>query len=321
MTNATEQASWSANELLPIGRSSPTPLTALDVLDTTVEVPISGLNIDFSPRRGGLRADHVDALAELGGRWPPIVVGRADQRVIDGLHRVAAARQLGHRKIVAKLVEVSEDEAYIASIKGNIEHGLPLTLAERKDAANQILQGHPSWSDRRIATICGLSPGTLGTLRAQPREQPDHADQNAIPAERRTGRDGKSRPVNTVATRQRVAEAIAETPDQSLRKIGSRVGASPETVRAVRAQLASTADEPGDEEWWCRDAALGSSDGGKHLVAWLGRTNVDRATLGSYVHAIPMSRTYNLAAEARRRAAVWAEFADELEMIVRSRRT
>jgi len=321
MTNATKQATWPPTDDPPLWHATGETPAPLDLVDQPVELAISELNIDFSPRRAGLHSDHVEALAELEGRWPPIVVARQSSRVIDGLHRVAAARRLGHTTILAKLIEATQDEAYVASIRCNVEHGLPLTLPERKDAANQILQIHPSWSDRRIAAICGLSPGTLGTIRARQLVQQHRTNGNGVPPERRIGRDGRSRPVNTVAARQRVAEAIVDTPDLSLRKISANVGSSPETVRAVRAQLASSTEEPGGADWWRSDAALVSSNGGRHLVAWLARANIDRDGWSRHFDSIPMSRAYNLAAEARRRAAAWNEFADELEFRVRNWRS
>jgi hypothetical protein len=36
-----------------------------------------------------------------------------------------------------------------------------------------------------------------------------------------------------------------------------------------------------------------------------------------YIDAIPVSRVYDLAAEARRRASAWSDFAEELEAKVR----
>jgi hypothetical protein len=44
-------------------------------------------------RSGALCAEQVDRFVALGGAWPPILVGRADGVVIDGAHRVSAARR------------------------------------------------------------------------------------------------------------------------------------------------------------------------------------------------------------------------------------
>jgi ParB-like chromosome segregation protein Spo0J len=324
MTDLAEKAGWTGGQGKPTARSRVETLRVLDLEDdtfkletlgmedNTVKLRLSDLKIGACPRRGGVRADHVKTLTELGGRWPPIVVSRTDHRIVDGIHRVAAAKALGHTFIVARLFDGSADDAYIASIKYNVEHGLPLTLAERKEGATHILRVQPSWSDRRIAAICGLSPVTLGTLRARLREAPGRVKDDSV-GERRTGRDGRSRPVDTVAARRRVAEAIARAPESSLRKISAQVGSSPETVRSVRAELQSETHELDGHEWWRSDSALRSSDGGRQLVIWLARANINRDVWAAHLDSVPLSRVYDLAAEARRRGSAWNAFADELE--------
>ena len=59
------------------------------------ELPLDALHVGPSLRVEGLDARHVATLAELAGAWPPIVVRRDDRSVVDGQHRVAAARRLG----------------------------------------------------------------------------------------------------------------------------------------------------------------------------------------------------------------------------------
>jgi len=291
-------------------------IETLEMENSTFTFRLSDLKTGVCPRRGGIRADHVKTLAELGGRWPPIVVSQSDHRIVDGIHRVEAARALGHATIVATLFDGSADEAYVASIKYNVEHGLPLTLAERKEGAHHILRVHPTWSDRRIAAICGLSPVTLGSLRARMREASGLLPDD-VRGERRTGRDGRSRPVNTLAARRRVADAIVRAPELSLRKISAQVGSSPETVRSVRAELRSESHELDGQEWWRHDSALNSSHGGRQFVSWLARANIDRDKSERHLDSVPLSRVYDLATEARRRAREWNAFADALEFKVR----
>ena len=51
---------------------------------------------------------------------------------------------------------------------------------------------------------------------------------------------------------------------------------------------------------WRNDAALVTRDGGDDFVAWFDTTTVDDVDAWNYVHAIPLSRTYEVADEARR---------------------
>jgi hypothetical protein len=70
---------------------------------------------------------------------------------------------------------------------------------------------------------------------------------------------------------------------------------------------------------WRNDAALATRDGGDDFVAWFDTTTVDDVDTWSYAHAVPLSRTYEVADEARRRAAFWSSFADTVERQVRRR--
>ena len=67
----------------------------------TVDLPIEGISYGESVRSQGLDVAQVALLAELEGYWPPILVWGENNQVIDGAHRIAAARRLGHTRVVA----------------------------------------------------------------------------------------------------------------------------------------------------------------------------------------------------------------------------
>jgi len=53
----------------------------------------------------------------------------------------------------------------LAGIEANSQHrGLPLTLKERKHAAELLLKTHTDWSDRRIAQKVGLDHKTIAQI-------------------------------------------------------------------------------------------------------------------------------------------------------------
>jgi ParB-like chromosome segregation protein Spo0J len=271
------------------------------------ELPVGSLF-----RADGLCAEHVDRLVELRGSWPPILVGR-DGRVIDGAHRVAAARRLGLARLDAVLFEGGPEAAFVEFVRRNVTHGLTLTLAERKRAAARVLRAHRGWSDRRVAELCGLSPKTVARLRAVPRgcptEEAPHSD-DAM----REGRDRRLRPLRHAPVRARVADALRARPDASLRAIAAEVGVSPETVRLVRLNLAQMEEgEPAERVVsWRSDAALASSEQAEDFLAWFERTTVNDGDL-AWVATVPLSRVYMVADEARRRSARWEQFARALE--------
>jgi ParB-like chromosome segregation protein Spo0J len=284
-------------------------------------------------RERGLDEGHVAALAELDGDWAPIVVRRDDRVVIDGQHRVAAARRTGRAELPAVFFDGSGDDGYVEFVRRNVVHGLPLSLDERRHAARRILRSHPEWSDRSIAAVCGLAPKTVARLR--------ECGATTTAAAGRIGRDGRVRPVDAAGIRRRIVAELKRNPDASLRAIAKVVGASPETVRTVRARLAN--GEPAESFApvesvetdatilgllarrrpgglaLAEDRALLGRDGGPELVEWFDAKAVDTADMWRHIGVVPMSRVYEIADEARRRAAFWTEFADALESQVRRR--
>jgi ParB-like chromosome segregation protein Spo0J len=301
-----------------------------------------------SYREAGVNQDHVERLVGLGGRWPPILVHQDNGLVIDGAHRVAAARLLRLDRIAASLFYGDPDDALIEFVRRNVYHGLPLTLRERKRAADQVLLARPDWSDRRIAEICALSPKTVGRLRlVVPDCPPGEIPQ--LDTRTRVGRDNRSRPVNSASVRARVIEAIEEQPGASLRSVAAAAGVSPETVRIVRmnmsrpavggpaplpdpggeapaghdsARAPGDAATPGDGVASCDDVTSGDAmttcddlapGAMEDFDAWFDRTSVSTDDRWYRADMVPLSRASEVAGEARRRSEAWLEFAKSLE--------
>jgi hypothetical protein len=301
-----------------------------------VSVPVARLVVKSSIREGGVNQEHVRRLMRLGGRWPPILVHDGTGVVIDGVHRVAAARLLGLVRVDASLFSGGPDEALIEFVRRNVHHGLPLTLRERKWAAGRVLCVHPDWSDRRIAGLCALSPKTVGRIRAVSDEcQPEEVPQ--LDTRVRVGRDNRLRPVNSVSVRARVAEAIRQQPGASLRSVAAAVGVSPETVRSVRLSLTPgapqrttpvqpVADVVVDDVDDVAPADIGPSDGGRGLAvvtdnallpadfaAWFERTAVVATHCSYWAEVLPTHCLEEIAAQARGRADAWLDFARLLD--------
>src|SRR6185437_2422414 len=75
-------------------------MTAGDSHTDTEWVPIDSLRPADSPRVGGLNSGHSEALAEIDSEFPPIIVQPSTMRVIDGMHRLGAARIRNQEKIL-----------------------------------------------------------------------------------------------------------------------------------------------------------------------------------------------------------------------------
>lgn len=116
-------------------------------------------------RSAGIDEEWVRHLVDTSDRWPPIVISQ-DGHVIDGHHRVVAARRLGLRSVQARRSDASSDISMLeAAIAANSAHGLPLTRADRRLLVDRLLLVAPTRSDRRIAATVGVSPTTVGNRR------------------------------------------------------------------------------------------------------------------------------------------------------------
>ena len=277
-------------------------------------------------REGALNRAHVESLQSCPSAWPPIVVRLLDYQVIDGMHRLAAARATGQEWIRGVLLDGDEAACWVEAVRANASHGLPLTASERRRAIAGIVRFHPEWSDRRIAEIVRVSPSTIRSVRS------DVARTAAAEASgrltRRVGRDGRQRPAHVEPCRERVEATLAAHPGGSLREIAKIVGTSPETVRRVRMRLgaAGTRGAAGQELKvlvqlpaerggvspgnMCEDRAL-VADGGD-LLSFLRVTAVDQDP-AAVAARVPLGRVYDIADEALRRAVFWSDLAHALD--------
>lgn len=307
-----------------------TAAVAAPASSEVMSIALVDLTATLSFREDGLNREHVERLVDLAGHWPPILVRRADRRVVDGAHRVAAARQLGLGHIEASLFDGGPDDALIEFVRRNVHHGLPLTLRERKHAALRILAAQPGWSDRRLAEVCGVSPKTVGRLRTVGGDCPS-GEPPQLDIDSRVGRDNRSRPIDGTSLRSRIAEEITAHPGASLRAVASTVGASPETVRSVRLSMTGSPGAPSGAGRaadppvamtgppaqpvpppWRDDAAILSRADGDDFVAWFDQTSVSDEDC-MRTESVPLSRIYEIADEARRRSEIWSHIAQLLE--------
>jgi ParB-like chromosome segregation protein Spo0J len=274
-------------------------------------------------------------LAEIDEELPPIVVHRSTMRVVDGTHRLSAARLRGQHMIEVRYFDGSEHEAFLLAVQANITHGLPLPLEDRMAAAARIIESHPDWSDRAIAAAAGLGAQTVSGIRAE--RGP------GATASTRMGRDGRVRPVNGAHGRLRASEIISSSPGLSLREVAKLAGISPATVRDVRERIRrgddpvpplqrpprrrpplTGADEaPPDAsaapdvdsilQGLRKDPAVRFTESGRTLLRWIFSRAIRPDERRTIAVKVPPHCTYIVAGLARRCAGEWLQFADELE--------
>ncbi|MFE5097316.1 transcriptional regulator [Streptomyces sp. NPDC056638] len=316
---------------------------------SSVMVPIPLLWLGESPRTAERDEEHVARLAELDGPLPPILVERHTMRVIDGTHRLFAAMSKGQQAIEVEFFDGSTQDAFLKAVEANTAHGLPLSVADRRAAAERIVASHPHLSDRAIARSAGLGAKAVAAIR---RRAAETADQPQVRA--RVGRDGKVRPLNGLEGRRRAAALLAERPEATLREVARLAGISPATVSDVRRRLAAgelpgeAAVDPASDgdgsavipaqrsrphttrrmalvrtdpsavlEKLVRDPSLRHKEEGRQLLRLLQQNAMDNREWSELTAVVPAHCGALVVDLARQCADTWLEFAQELDARVR----
>lgn len=196
------------------------------------EIPLSLLEQGLFLRDTGTDTTHVKLLADAAGsrELPPILVQKGNHRIIDGMHRVEAARLRGEKSIRARIITCTDQDAFILALKTNTIHGLPLSRNDRIFGAKHILVWHPDWSDRAVAAATGLGTKTIAGLR-------HHSADGIQQFTKRVGRDGKRHPLAAADGRRRAVEYMTARPDAPLREVAREVDVSLATAQDVRTRM------------------------------------------------------------------------------------
>lgn len=277
-----------------------TPVTA---------VALGSLRVAGSPRSAGENLEHIRNLADAQADLPPITVHRKTMRVIDGVHRLYAARLSGRSTIPVRFFDGDEDDAYVFAVRANVTHGLPLSILDRKAAAARIFTVRPQWSDRMIASVAGLAPGTVAQLRRESGVEPGE----------RVGQDGRVRPTNRLERRRHARALMLAEPDLSLRQVARLAGISPETARAVRSRLGEPAAprvvpsaRPAPVVDLRQDPALRFSENGRTLLRLLDMRTISAQRWAALAANVPAHCRESVAAVALECAQAWHDFAAAL---------
>lgn len=307
-------------------------------------VPVSCLVAADSPRLGGLDQDHVEVLAQR--EIEPILVHRDTRRVVDGMHRLQAAKNRGEKLIPVRYLDGPVSEVFIHSVTANITHGLPLTLKDRKAAAGRILASRPDLSDRAIARITGLSPKTVGAVRRTSSEEIPHSNI-------RIGVDGRTRPLNAAQRREAARAFLAAHTEATLHEIAASAGVSTSTACEIRQQMRRNTPAPAPTppphlhvaretpdwnrtgttgtsahdqheppgrvqrvETLAKDPSLRLTESGRALLRWLNERAPDLEAGRQLMAAVPLHCAVAVADLANAYAREWQRFASTLDQAI-----
>jgi ParB-like chromosome segregation protein Spo0J len=196
--------------------------------------------LDLGSRLRPTDKAHVRLLAEILDETPPVLVlvDGDHLRLLDGFMRVDAARALGRSTVRVQWAHGDEALAVERAVRANASHGLPLSRPQRREAGLRLLALAPGWSDRRIASACGVDPKTVGRWRrdvvARSGGEMPHLSTGG-----RVGRDGRRYLAGEELEARRAAarQLLQGDPRLSDREVGRRAGLSAATVRRVRAGM------------------------------------------------------------------------------------
>jgi hypothetical protein len=179
--------------------------------------------------------------------------------------------------------------------------------------------------------LCGLAGKTVSRLRND--TDVSRPLKSTVEDKVRIGSDGRTRNIRSGNARKRALVALEDNPTGTLRSIARKAGVSPETVRAARtyvphqALLAESDLDSGttkvsrvfggvireqSELQQCQDDSAFSTGSAASFAAWFDDTATEDAWKDK-TSLVPLSRIYEVATEARRRARFWEDFAKMLD--------
>lgn len=140
-------------------------------------IPLDDLVLrdDLDPRLGDRDGDLVAQYAEIFDALPPIEINQANE-VIDGWHRVLAARQAERSEIAYVVVETADDDDLADRMwQSNLRHGVQYSRAQRKSHGLKLHER--GLKAKAIAERCGVSPSSVYSwtkaLRESSRQERD----------------------------------------------------------------------------------------------------------------------------------------------------
>ncbi len=109
------------------------------------------------PRLHGIDGEVVEFYASIFREviWPPVLVDQATHKLLDGWHRIEAAKRAGVYSLPVLWAEAPEEELFALAVKANLVHGVKLSREERYKAIVRLQR--EAWTHERIAAFFGCS--------------------------------------------------------------------------------------------------------------------------------------------------------------------
>jgi len=122
--------------------------------------------------REGYNDDAIERYRQLyeDGTESPILIQKDSKLLIDGFHRIIAAKEAKKDRILAIELDVSDHEIPLLQILANSKHGVPLSHTERDKAIiRSYVLGH--YTQQEIAEMTGLRQQRISQILKPARER------------------------------------------------------------------------------------------------------------------------------------------------------
>jgi len=202
-----------------------------------------------------------------GAEFPPVVVvfDGASYWLADGFHRYFGARDAGESAIAVQVINGTQRDAVLYSLKANATHGLRRTNADKRKAVETLLKDAEwaKWSNREIARAADVSESLVRHLR-------ENADATAT---RTVERNGKTYTQNTSNIGKKQEVESDSTPDVATTQPAPKAApeAQPAPANHELEEAVSTINELAAENDQLRDrvavAAMSGTDEERAMAA------------------------------------------------------
>lgn len=115
----------------------------------------------INPRKK-LHDDIIEFYAEIFDNLPPVIIQKDTSVLIDGFHRIEAAKYLKRDSIEVEEIAIPDFELFAEACRRNSAHGLALTKDERNEAIVKLYKD--GWKQGALAQMWGIDHGQISRI-------------------------------------------------------------------------------------------------------------------------------------------------------------
>ena len=114
-----------------------------------------------NPRKK-LRDELIEHYAEIFDLLPPVVVQKGTGILLDGFHRIEAAKFINREAVDVVEMDIPDNELFAEALRRNLAHGLPLTSDERNEAIVRLYR--EGWKQEALAQMWGITHQQISNI-------------------------------------------------------------------------------------------------------------------------------------------------------------